>query len=668
MNNHRRTVLKSVASGAALATLGPMAATAAPVASGRTTVGTASTASDNATATTSSTLILLNGRFHTVDKSNPVASAVAIRNGKFLAVGDTEEVMRHHTQDSQVIDLHGRTVIPGLNDSHIHLIRGGLNYNLELRWEGVPSVADALRMLKEQALRTPNPQWVRVVGGWTEFQFAEKRMPTLEEINAAAPDTPVFVLHLYDRALLNRAALRAVGYTKDTPNPPGGEIQRDAAGNPTGMLIAKPNALILYATLAKGPALPREQQVNSTRQFMRELNRLGLTSVIDAGGGFQNYPEDYAIIDQLARDKQLTVRVAYNLFTQNKGRELEDFQKWTTMVKPGQGDDFYRHNGAGEMLVFSAADFEDFLEPRPDLPNGMEDELEKVVRHLVSQRWPFRLHATYNESIERMLNVFEKVNRDIPFDGLHWIFDHAETITPRNIDRVRALGGGIAIQHRMAFQGEYFVERYGAEAAQQTPPIKRMLEAGVPVGGGTDATRVASYNPWTALYWLVSGRTVGGMKIYQSSAQLSRDTALELWTNGSAWFSSEQGKKGRIQAGQLADLAVLSADFFSIPEEEIKALESVLTIVDGKIVYGSDVFAPLAPPPIPVLPDWSPVKTVPGHYRQVASARSMVAVPHQCAGACGVHMHAHDIARKSSVPVSSHTGFWGALGCSCFAF
>lgn len=670
MNNNRRTVLKTVASGAALATLGAMSSSsnAASAANAGVTSAGSSAGAKAAGATSSPTLILLNGRFHTVDKSKPTATAVAIKDGKFLAVGDLQDVMRHRTPDSQIIDLNGRTVIPGLNDSHIHLIRGGLNYNLELRWEGVPSVADALRMLKEQALRTPNPQWVRVVGGWTEFQFAEKRMPTLEEINAAAPDTPVFVLHLYDRALLNRAALRAVGYTKDTPNPPGGEIQRDAAGNPTGMLIAKPNALILYATLAKGPTLPRELQVNSTRQFMRELNRLGVTSTIDAGGGFQNYPEDYAIIDQLAREQQLTVRVAYNLFTQNKGKELEDFQKWSTMVKPGQGDDFYRHNGAGEMLVFSAADFEDFLEPRPDLPPGMEAELERVVRHLVSQRWPFRLHATYDESISRMLDVFEKVNRDIPFDGLRWMFDHAETITPRNIDRVRALGGGIAIQHRMAFQGEYFVERYGTEAAANTPPIKRMLNAGIPVGGGTDATRVASYNPWTALYWLVSGRTVGGMKIYDSSAQLSRDTALELWTNGSAWFSSEQGKKGRIQEGQLADLAVLSADFFTIKEDAIKSLESVLTIVGGKIVFGADEFSKIAPPPIPVLPDWSPVKTVPGHYRQVATGKQLAALPHQCAGACGVHMHAHDVARKSTVPVTSHTGFWGALGCSCFAF
>ncbi|MDN5517698.1 MAG: amidohydrolase, partial [Pseudomonas sp.] len=448
----------------------------------------------------SADLILYNGRLHTVDREKPQASAVAIKDGRFVAVGSDAEAMALRGDATRVIDLQKRTAIPGLNDSHLHLIRGGLNYNLELRWEGVPSLADALRMLKDQADRTPTPQWVRVVGGWTEFQFAEKRLPTLDELNKAAPDTPVFVLHLYDRALLNRAALRAVGYDKNTPNPPGGEIQRDASGEPTGMLIARPNALILYATLAKGPKLPLEYQVNSTRQFMRELNRLGVTSAIDAGGGYQNYPDDYQVIQELADKDQLTVRIAYNLFTQKPKEELTDFKNWTSSVKLRQGDDFLRHNGAGEMLVFSAADFEDFVEPRPDLAPSMEADLEPVVRHLVEQRWPFRLHATYDESISRMLDVFEKVDRDMPFNGLPWLFDHAETISPRNIERVRALGGGIAIQHRMAFQGEYFIDRYGAKAAEATPPIQRMLAEGIPVGGGTDATRVASYNPWTALY------------------------------------------------------------------------------------------------------------------------------------------------------------------------
>ncbi|WP_287813503.1 amidohydrolase family protein, partial [Pseudomonas sp.] len=294
---------------------------------------------------------------------------------------------------------------------------------------------------------------------------------------------------------------------------------------------------------------------------------------------------------------------------------------------------------------------------------SMEDELEPVVRHLVEHRWPFRLHATYNESISRMLDVFEKVNRDIPFNGLPWFFDHAETITPQNIERVRALGGGIAIQDRMAFQGEYFVERYGAAAAEATPPVKRMLAEGVPVGAGTDATRVSSYNPWTSLYWMVSGRTVGGLELYPEG--LPRATALELFTHGSAWFSSEQGKKGQIKVGQLADLAVLSADFFTVEPEAIKWIESVLTVVGGKVVYADGDFRELSPPMIPVVPEWSPVALVPGHYRPAAAPMAAV---HQCQGACAVHAHSHDRARLSNVPVSRFQEFWGAFGCSCFSF
>src|SRR2546429_2386723 len=285
-------------------------------------------------------VILHNGRITTLDPKYPEAKNVAIKDGRIVGVDDAESYERG--PNTKVIDLKSRRVIPGLNDSHLHVIRGGLNYNLELRWDGVLSLTDGLRMLKEQAQRTPSGQWVRVVGGWSEFQFAERRMPTLEEVNAAAPDTPVFILHLYCRALLNQAALRACGYTRDTPNPPGGEIQRDAQGNPTGLLIARPNATILYATLAKGPKLPSEHQMNSTRHFMRELNRLGLTSAVDAGGGFQNYPDDYQVIEELHRRGEMTVRIAYNLFTQRPKHELDDFALWVAGTRPGAGSDFYR--------------------------------------------------------------------------------------------------------------------------------------------------------------------------------------------------------------------------------------------------------------------------------------------------------------------------------------
>jgi predicted amidohydrolase YtcJ len=623
--------------------------------------------------TSTPNLILMRGLFTTLDRSRPTANAVAIRGGKFVAVGSDEDVMRLAGVETTVIDLKGRRALPGLIDNHLHMIRGGLNFNMELRWDGVRSLADAMAMLKRQVAITPPPQWVRVVGGFTAHQFAEKRLPTIDEVNAAAPETPVFLLHLYDRAILNGAALRAVGYTSDTPDPPGGEIIRDAGGKPTGLLLAKPNAGILYATLAKGPKLPFEYQLNSTRHFMRELNRLGVTGAIDAGGGFQNYPEDYAGIEKLADDGQLTVRLAYNLFTQKPKGEKDDFLNWTKTSKYKQGNDYFRHNGGGEMLVFSAADFEDFRQPRPDIPPEMETELEDVVRILAQNRWPWRLHATYDETIARALDVFERVDRDIPLAGMNWFFDHAETISERSIDRIAALGGGIAVQHRMAYQGEYFVERYGAEAAEATPPFARMLQKDLKVSAGTDATRVASYNPWVSLAWLATGKTVGGTRLYPQRNCLDRETALRMWTENVTWFSNEVGKKGRIQVGQFADLIVPDRDYFSCADNEIADITSHLTMVGGKIVYGAGDFAALdeggPPPPMPA---WSPVRTFGGYAAWAertggAVRRHALTMNCNCASACSIHGHDHARAWSSGPPIADLKSFWGALGCACWA-
>lgn len=618
-------------------------------------------------------IVFINGKITTLDPTQPDATAIALAGGFIKSVGNDKNIFNLAGGDTKIIDLKGKRVIPGLNDSHTHLLRGGLNYNMELRWDGVKSLADALLMLKIQAERTPAPQWVRVVGGWSEFQFKERRMPTLAEINAAAPHTPVFILHLYDRALLNGAALIAAGITKDMPDPKGGRIERDSNGNPTGMLIAEPNAMILYSTLAKGPKLALQDQVNSTRHFMRELNRLGITSCIDAGGGYQNYPEDYQIIERLHKDDQMTVRIAYNLFTQKAGGELGDFQKWTGMVKPYSGDGFYRHNGAGEMLVFSAADFEDFLQPRPDMTVSMEKELSDVVRFLVDQKWPFRLHATYDETISRALDVFENINKDTTFNGLRWFFDHAETVSEHNLERIRNLGGGVAIQHRMAFQGEYFVDRYGKDAALHSPPIRKMLDMGVPVGGGTDATRVASYNPWVSLYWMVTGKTVGGLALYNDKNTLNREEALRLWTQGSAYKSNEETVKGTLKTGQYADLAVLSQDFMNVSDDAIKDITSVLTVTGGRIVYAVEDFQSYDMPLPPASPNWSPVKHFGGYQHSPLDTGALQIASTCAAHGCMHHHTGHDgflshwLGLDGNNEKPSFENPW-AVGCGCFAY
>jgi predicted amidohydrolase YtcJ len=327
------------------------------------------------------------------------------------------------------------------------------------------------------------------------------------------------------------------------------------------------------------------------------------------------------------------------------------------------------------MLVFSAADFEDFRQPRPDMAPEMEGELEEVVRVLVQNRWPWRMHATYDETISRSLDVFERVNQDTPLAGLNWFFDHAETISDQSIDRIAALGGGIAVQHRMAYQGEYVVERYGSGAAEATPPVKRMLERGVKVSAGTDATRVASYNPWVSLSWLVTGKTVGGLQITPQRNLIDREQALRMWTENVTWFSNEEGKKGRIQAGQLADLVVPDRDFFACAESEIADTTALLTMVGGKVVYGAGPFAAHdegAPPP--AMPDWSPARTFGGYAgwadpegAPMQKVLRNAAMSCACANNCNVHGHSHATAWSSKLPIADLKSFWGALGCACWA-
>lgn len=574
---------------------------------------------DKAHAQVRADLIIHNANVHTLDAGRPRAQAVAVHGDRILQVGGNKEVLRLRDKGTRVIDAQSRTLIPGLFDSHLHVVRAGRFYHAELRWDGVRSLKRALAMLREQASVTPAGQWVRVVGGWNAHQFEEKRLPTLDEINAATGEVPTFILHLYGHAYMNRAGLRELAITSGTPNPPGALIEKDSNGDPTGLLIAEPNAYLLYATLARLPELSEAEKEQSTLAFMQELNRLGVTAVMDAGGGFQNYPDDYGITNALCERGALTVRLPYYLFAQKGGQEARDFTRWINTVEIGQGCDDHAHateyhvQGGGENLVMSAADFENFDQPRPDLSPAMEDQLHEVLSTLVRNRWPFRLHATYDESITRFLNVIERVDRDVPLNGLLWFLDHCETVSEANLQRIKRLGGGIAVQHRMAYQGESFIRRYGMAAAQRTPPVKRMLELGIPVGLGTDGTRVASYNPWVALYWLSTGRTLGGMKHLADDAVLDRTTALGLLTQGSASLLRLNSDRGTITKGMLADMALLSEDYFTIPEERILDLTSCLTILDGRIVYSDGQLTGVDRTVHHPAPSWSPVPRFGGY-------------------------------------------------------
>ncbi len=539
--------------------------------------------------------ILVNGRIATLNPRAPAASALAIRGGTLVAVGSTAEIERLRGPDTQVIDAGGRTVIPGINDGHTHFIRGGLTYTNEVRWDGVPSLAEALSRVREQAQRTPAPHWVQVIGGWTWAQFAEARHPTLEEINAATGDTPCMIMHLYDRAWLNRAGIRALGWTRDTPNMFGGAIERDASGNPTGG---------------------------------------------------QNYPDNYAAIAKLAADGQMTLRIGYTLFAQAPGKELENYTAWAKLVKIGQGNDYYRMIGTGEYILYAAGDVANFAKDYPVPPAGvMEKNLSAVVKFIVGQGWPFRQHTTFDASASRVLDVLEQVNREIPLKNLRWGLDHCETLKPATLERLAALGGSIDIQNRMSLDGEAFLKKYGAQAAADAPPVARIREMGIPLACGTDGNRATSYNPWIGLHWLVSGKTLGGAKVQGDRNLLDRTEALRLYTAGGAWVSGEEGRKGTLEAGKFADLAILSADYFNVPEERIKDVESLLTMVGGKVVYGAGSYSRLSPPLPPVSQDWLPVREYGEYYKRALE-------------------DAQNLARAFSRPQLIGDGGWGeACGC-----
>lgn len=569
-------------------------------------------------------LIIMNAKVAVMDENNTFAQAIAVKDGKVLATGTSEEISKLAGEETQVLDAGGRSLIPGLNDSHLHLTRGGRFFNAELRWDGVKSLKTALQMLKEQAERTPEGQWVRVIGGWSPFQFEEKRFPTPEEINEATGDVPTYVLFLYSRAWLNKAGLEELGIDENTQAPEGSQFEKGPDGKLTGVLLAEPNPTILYARIGALPPMTQEEMVNSTKQFYRELNSFGITSGIDAGGGGHKFPKDYLGTKTLAAAGEMPIRLSYYLFPQNKGAEYAEFQEWMANNEVGHNGEIhlehgYELEGGGEFLAWSAGDFENFLAPQPmldDRPTWRED-IKRVIRLHVDNGWPFRIHATYGETISQILDVIEEVNEETAgkLASRRWLFDHAETVQEKDLERIKALNGGIAIQARMAYAGEFFVERYGADKAKQAPPVKKMLEIGLPVGAGTDGTRVASYNPWPALYWLITGKTVGGLGLSEEANKLSRFEALHLYTQGSAWISNEENVKGTLEKGMYADFALLSEDYFTIDEDRINSLESVLTVVGGNIVYGAQEFERLSPEIPEPIPAWSPVRHYGGYQK-----------------------------------------------------
>ena len=527
--------------------------------------------------------LLLDGKVVTLDRASSVHEALAVRDGTIVAVGRSADLRALAGPGTRVIDLQGRTVIPGLIDSHMHAIRAALSYATEVNWIGTRSIPEALDRIRAAARAARPGAWLIVAGGWTEQQFEERRRPTQAELLSAAPDHPVYIQLFYSAVLLTPAGLKALGIAGDADVPPRGVLERDGAGHPTGWIRGdNPTITGLFARL---PTPTFEEKVEGTRRFFRELNRLGLTGVIDPGG-FNMAPRDYLPLFRVWQDHELTVRVAYSLFAQRRGAELEDFQSLTQLLPMGFGDDLLRFNGIGESVTWAMYNNDNPAE-------ADKAKLAEVARWAAERRMALTIHWSNEKSVGHLLEVFERVNRDVPIGGLRWSIAHLNDATPATLERMKALGVGWLMQDAMYFSGETFIKERGAEAARRTPPIGTGMRIGVPIGAGTDAHRVMSYNPFAALQWMLDGKTIGGTPMRGPEETPTREEGLRLYTLGSAWFAFDEGRRGSLEVGRLSDLAVLSEDYLSVPVEKVGRIESLLTMVGGRVVYAVGAFQAL---------------------------------------------------------------------------
>jgi len=524
--------------------------------------------------------VLLNGKVVTLDARSTTQEAIAVRDGRIIAVGTTADIRKLAGPATRVIDARGRTVIPGLIDSHLHAIRAALSFSTEVNWIGARSLEEALGRIRA-ASRTMKPgSWLIVAGGWNVQQFEENRRPTQAELTAVAPNNPVYVQLGYGWAMLNPLAHKTLGISSETDLPAGGRFERDASGTPTGAVTGAQNAIVsLFDRLPK-PTFT--EQVEGTKAFFRELNRLAITGAGDPGGNNLT-STDYEALFKVWRDKAMTVRVTYTLNGQTPGKEFDELRDLTGLLPMGFGDDMLRFNGLGERITVA-------MNNNNAPTQADKDAYYRIVRWAAERGMSLTMHWGNDASVDHLLSIFERVNKEIAIAPLRWSIAHLNDASVDSLRRMKALGVGWTMQDAMYFGGEQFIKQAGADAARRTPPVETARKMGVVVGAGTDAHRVASYNPFTALQWLLDSKTVGGVAMRGPEEIPSRMDALRFYTLGSAWFSFDEDARGSLEVGKLADCAVLSDDYMTVAVEKIGGLESVLTMVGGKIVYSAGPF------------------------------------------------------------------------------
>jgi predicted amidohydrolase YtcJ len=525
--------------------------------------------------------VLFNGKIITVDKDFSITEAIAVDQGHVVSTGTSQAMRKLAAENARLIDLGGRTVIPGLTDGHIHGVRAAATFGTEVNWIGVPTLRQALEKI-HQAARTQKPgSWIVVAGGWTEEQFAEKRRPNAAEVVQAAPDNPVYIQHLYDWLLLSPKAMEALNIRDDADVMPGGTLERDDAKKPTGVVTGNGNTLLKIFDKLPRPSF--DEQVAGSRKFFREMNSLGVTGIVD-GGGVSMYPANYQALFKLWQEHRLTVRVAYHLSAPKPGSELADLQNLTQLLPQNFGDEMLHFNGPGEILIW--ADWTD-----GDITPDGKAKLLELLKWAASKRYTIQIHWNPDRTVHDLLDVVEQVSKDNPVRDLRWMVLHLYNASADSLERIKQLGLIWGVQDGPYFGGERLQREVGIEAARKLPPIATAWRMGIVVAAGTDAHRVSSYNPFVSLQWYLDGTTIGGTQTRGSEEAPTRRQALEMYTRNSAFEANEDDRRGTLEPGKLADLAVLTADYMTVPVQDIGKIRSVLTMVGGKIVFADEPFA-----------------------------------------------------------------------------
>ena len=544
------------------------------------------------TARLTADIILTGGVVSTLTTVSSVPSevaAVAIRDGRILAVGSDAEIRSLTCSTTKEYRLGGRRVVPGLADGHVHALRAGRTWNDELRWENVYDLDEALALISERAATTPDGQWIRIVGGWHEKQFKQGRGPTRAELDEVAPRHPVYAQTRYDYAQLSSLAMTAIGLNEDVAaevelvaakSAGGGRFERDEAGQLTGRGFGLPVMGWFYRQL---PVPTFEEQVASTAALSQEFARLGMTGAID-GGGVNSGPAAYGAMYEAWRRGLLKTRIRLFKHATQDGTETQDFAGYFRFEHPRSGDAMLQVSGLGEVFVWRSHD-------RFNLAGDVSPEAERELRALLLESarlgWTIQLHVHSDEFYELTLRVWESVHQVHPIDELRWTMVHAEPVRAEDVARFRALGAGVSMQSLMRLSGESAISEWGAERVGASPPVRALLDAGVPLVLGSDAMRVANYNAWVSLEWFVTGLTVSGTPTITGENLHSREEALRGYTLGPAWNTFEENERGSLEPGKLADLAVLSEDYFAVDDNRIHEIVSELTLLAGEEVWSS---------------------------------------------------------------------------------